>query len=193
MNQLDWKWAQAPLNYAIMAQRFNSPDEAEVFHYVTLNVRDRHRPFKQPYYARLAIEELRCECDRHPAALSAYVVMPDHLHFLVQLEDGGLRRFLARYKPGVTLKLDALAAARGNEKARDWLSSKGKRELWQDGKHSLPVYSRSWLQQKIAYIHNNPVRAGLVVSPAGYPWSSYGAYVPDAGHVVPVKVNVVRL
>ena len=175
-----------------MAKRFNTPDCAGVYHYVTLNIRERRKPFLRSHYACMALEELRHECDRHPAKLAAYVVMPDHLHFLAWLSDGALSRFLRRYKPGVTLKLDSLATAHGNEKIRDWLKSKGRRELWQDGKHSLHVSSQEWLTEKITYIHDNPVRAGLVSSAAEYKWSSYGAYVPDSGHVPPVKVEVVE-
>ena len=93
-----------------MATRLNSPNQPGVLHFVTLNVRDRKRAFGRLDYANMVIRELRYECDRHPATLVAYVVMPDHVHFLIGLQDGKTTRFLARFKPGVTLKLDALAA-----------------------------------------------------------------------------------
>jgi putative transposase len=175
-----------------MSTRLNSPDSEGVLHYVTLNVRDRKAAFRRPEYAELVLRELRFECDRHPAALVAFVVMPDHIHFLFGPEDGQVKRFLARFKPGVTLKLDALAAHNGREKERAWLAEKGKRELWQDSKHSLPIYSPGWIREKIEYIHNNPVKSGLVENTGDFPFSSFRNYYPESGAVPLVKVDFVE-
>jgi putative transposase len=118
--------------------------------------------------------------------------MPDHLHFLFGPQDGAVKRFLARFKPGVTLKLDALAMESGRIKEREWLACKGKRELWQDSKYSLPIYSPHWIREKIEYIHNNPVKRGLVAHPGDYPYSSFGAYYPELGIAPPVPVDLIE-
>ena len=173
-----------------MGTRLNSPDFTGVIHYVTLKTRDKALAFRRPEYALLAVERLRFEADRHPAQLLAYVVMPDHLHFLLAPTDGKLTRFLARFKPGLTLAFDDLSKAGRHERIEQWLWEKGKRELWQDGKHSLPLWTPKWIEQKIAYIHANPLRRGLVELSEDYLWSSYGAYVPESGHEVPVPVDI---
>lgn len=151
-----------------MGQRLNLPDAAGVLHFVALSVRERKRAFARAEYANLAVEMLRFECDRHPVQLVAYVVGHNHIHFIVCLADGTLTKFLSCYKPGVTLQLDALAQSNERRRECEWLSSKGKRELWQDGKHSLPLYSADWIREKIAYVHQNPVRAELVTEPTDY-------------------------
>ena len=119
--------------------------------------------------------------------------MPDHLHALIDLEDGQMGRFLRRFKSNATNNIDVLM--RGNDKAlqSDWLCEKGKRELWQDGKHSIPIYSSKWIKQKINYLHRNPVTKGLVENPADYIWSSFGAYEPTSGHEPPVFVDVAEV
>jgi hypothetical protein len=116
--------------------------------------------------------------------------MPDHLHFIVFLQDGQLTRLLARYKPAVTVKLYNLSSQAGRQKECDWLTAKGHRELWQDGKYSLPLYSRQWIDEKLNYIHNNPVRCGFVENPADYLWSSFVAYHPELNREPPVPVDV---
>jgi len=176
-----------------MSTRLNSPDYLGVLHFVTLNVRDRKCAFARPEYAQMVLRELRYECNRHPATLAAYVVMPDHMHFLFGPEDGQVTRFLARFKPGVTLKLDALSTQNNRPKEREWLAQKGKRELWQGGKHSLPIYSPEWIREKAEYIHHNPVRAGLVESSAQFAFSSFGAYFPESGHQPFVRVDLVEM
>lgn len=164
-----------------MGTRYNSPDAAGVVHYVTLNVRDRRRAFRAADYALSCLTELRFECDRHPARLLAYVVMPDHMHFLLFPEDGKLSRFLARFKPAVTKGIDPLAAELGHQRRREWLASKGHRELWQGGKHSAHLWSRRMIEQKANYMHLNPVRSGLVSCASEYPWSSYWGLIGDSG------------
>ncbi len=176
-----------------MSTRLNSPDSEGVLHYVTLNIRERKTVFNRPEYASMILDLLRFECDRHPATLVAYVAMPDHLHFLFGPRDGKVARFLSRLKPNATRNIDALAAQNNRDKERQWLAEKGKRELWQDGKYSLPIYSPQWIREKIEYIHNNPVRAGLVESPSDFLHSSFGAYFPESGHQPPVKVDLVEL
>ena len=173
-----------------MSTRLNSPDDKSVLHFVTLNVRDRKCAFRRPEYARMILELLRFECDRHPACLVAYVAMPDHLHFLFGPRDGQVTKFLARFKPNATRNLDELAAQNGRIKERDWLAAKGQRELWQDGKYSLPIYSTPWVEEKINYIHQNPMRKGLSTSPADYPWSSFMAYHQEFDNLPPVRVDL---
>ncbi|MBW3638126.1 MAG: transposase [Armatimonadetes bacterium] len=174
-------------------QRLNSPDQDGVLHFLTLNVRERKTPFRRPEYARMIVELLRFECDRHPAKLAAFVVMPDHLHALLGPEDGQITRFLRRFKANATHNLDHIAAQNKRQNERDWLCAKGPRELWQDSKYSLPLYSRQWIREKIEYIHQNPVKNGLVENAEDWVWSSFGAYHPELGYVPPVKVDVVEL
>ncbi len=172
-----------------MSQRFNRPDSAGVLHYVTLNVRERRPIFSRGAYASEILVILRAVCDEYPAKLVAYVVMPNHLHFIAHPKDGQLSHFLTRFKPAATKGVDALAAMKNHEKARAWLRTPQGRSLWQDGKHSLHLWSEKLIRQKINYIHDNPVRSGLVTQPADYPWSSYGAFVPESGHRIPVAVD----
>jgi putative transposase len=47
--------------------------------------------------------------------------------------------------------------------------------LWEGRFHSSLVTSDSYLLNCYCYIERNPVRAGMVISPDQYPWSSHGA------------------
>ena len=174
-------------------QRLNSPDRVGVYHYLTLNVRDRKTAFRRPEYTEMLARLLRYECDRHPAKLAAFVIMPDHLHALLDLEDGQLSRFLKRFKSNATRNLDHFIKQNERKREGDWLCEKGRRELWQDSKYSIPIYSPSWIRQKIDYIHNNPVTRNLVVSPQNYLWSSFGAYRPDSGHNSPISTDIAEV
>ncbi len=172
-----------------MSQRFNRPDAAGVLHYVTLNVRERRPIFSHGAYALALLQTMRTICDNYPAKLVAYVVMPNHLHFVMHPQDGKLGHFLSRFKPAATKSMDALALEKNHLKMQAWLRTEYGRNLWQDGKHSLHLWSDKLIWQKIHYIHNNPVRAGLVSHSADYRWSSFGAFEVQSAHQIPVAVD----
>lgn len=48
--------------------------------------------------------------------------------------------------------------------------------LWQSGFYDFNVYSDATLVEKLSYIHNNPVRSGLVSVPEDYKWSTCNSY-----------------
>lgn len=174
-----------------MAKRFNRPDAAGVLHYVTLNVREKRRPFAKEAYARIALDELRKSCDLHPAHLLAYVVMPDHLHFITEVSEGDLTVFLSSFKSAVTRNSRRRVVESGNDRLIRWLSQGGGSGLWQEGKHSLHLWSGYMIRMKINYIHHNPVAAGLVERQVDYPWSSVGSYFPEWGVTPPTHVDTV--
>ena len=44
--------------------------------------------------------------------------------------------------------------------------------IWQARYYDFNIFSEQKLREKVEYMHNNPVRAGLVSEPLGWPWSS---------------------
>ena len=80
----------------------------------------------------------------------AFVVMPDHLHWLLQLEnDGSLSGVIRLYKAKVTLSL--------------------RQKIWQRGFHDHALRNDENLCDVARYVIANPLRAGLVKSIGEYP------------------------
>ncbi|QMV64557.1 transposase [Pseudomonas berkeleyensis] len=104
---------------------------------------------------RLLVAELR---EAHEIGLVhslAWVVMPDHLHWLVQLERTTLDELMRRIK--------GRSARRINQR----LSRYG--PLWQHGFHDRALRQEEDLRAVARYVIANPVRAGLVKRVADYP------------------------
>jgi len=55
-----------------------------------------------------------------------------------------------------------------------------KYHLWQRGFYDFNIYSEEKLLEKLNYVHHNPVRDGLVLSPGDYKWSSYRLYSSES-------------
>ena len=111
-------------------------------------------------FALIAIEEINLQETMGDCTNLAYVVMPDHIHWLVQLGGG---RSLAK----IMNSLKGRSARQINS-----LQVRG-RKVWQNGFHDHALRREEDLQSAANYLIHNPVRAGLVQRPDQYPfWGS---------------------
>ena len=100
---------------------------------------------------------------RYGFLLYHWVLMNNHVHLLVETTaDGALTKVMHGINLSYTL----------------WVNRRYRRvgHLWQDRFKSFPVETDSYLLECGRYIERNPLRAGLVQSPADYPWSSFGTH-----------------
>jgi len=57
----------------------------------------------------------------------------------------------------------------------------GLRRFWQRRYYDFNVYSRAKVQEKLHYMHANPVKEKLVQHPGDWPWSSWCYYYLEEG------------
>jgi putative transposase len=115
----------------------------------------------------------------------AYVIMPDHLHLLTD-QPKTSADVLRRVK-GITARkvIDYLKDNDYQSSLRKLQHEEWKRKhnysLWQQEKNVFSIFSEAMFMQKVNYIHNNPVRAGLVDRSTDYRWSSARIWrrIPD--------------
>ena len=123
-------------------------------------------------------------CD-YDGVCSGYVVMPDHVHLIVWFgEQGQLSRFMKSWKQTSSLKLKAILRGisphfAGQIPERD--------PFWQPRYYPFNLYSQKKAEEKLDYMHKNPVGAGLVKSAVDWRWSSARHYLLDEPSVVPLE------
>ena len=122
---------------------------------VTAVTRDRMPLFKDLWLARLVVNELRREADTGHAENFAWVVMPDHLHWLLAPKTASLAEIVQRAK-----SRSAIAMNRA-------LDRKG--PIWQKGFHDRALRREENLVAMARYVVANPLRAGLVTHIGDYP------------------------
>lgn len=94
--------------------------------------------------------------------------------------------FLRDFKKFTSKKIVKLVKD-GHENRRDWILMRFKNscehlareqqyKVWQDGNHPILISSSYLFYQKVNYIHNNPVKAKLVINPEDYMFSSARNY-----------------
>ncbi len=120
--------------------------------------------------------------EKYKFALWAYVIMPEHAHLIVfpRLETYNIAIFLKAIKQSVARKAKHYL----NENNKKWVNKLTVRRekrmvfrFWQTGPgYDRNIYDEKELLKKINYIHNNPVKRGLVLTPQEWEWSSIKWY-----------------
>ncbi|WP_160083234.1 transposase [Pseudomonas sp. 8AS] len=135
--------------------RLGRHSHAGAVYLLTAVVKDRQPYFQNFSTGRLLIAELRAAHDQARVNSLAWVVMPDHLHWLIQLEHGALPELMRRIKSNSARSINRQLGLSGR--------------LWQDGYHDRALRREEDLRAVARYIVANPLRAGLVRRVGDYP------------------------
>ena len=86
------------------------------------------------------------------------------------------------------------------ESRRDWMKlvfeyhgkykNKQTNQVWTHENHAEHIYSQRFIEQKVDYIHNNPVRAGIVSRPEDYLYSSASNYAELDSIIEVIKLDI---
>jgi putative transposase len=175
-----------------MAQRFLISQDSPVL-YITIVAKDRLPVFRTNQLKEIlcrAIDEARKSAG---FLLFAYVIMVDHVHLLTNRPSATAD--VLRVLKGLTARriidhlkamnhLSSLAKLKHQERERNY-----KYSLWQTEKNVLPIFSEGMFMEKLNYIHQNPVRAGLVNRATDYRWSSARVWQHCALEDEPLSVD----
>ncbi|MFW5453682.1 REP-associated tyrosine transposase [Thioalkalivibrio sulfidiphilus] len=130
--------------------RLGRTSESSRIYLITTVTRDRTPVFHDFHAARSLVRILIETQRRNQASTLAYVIMPDHLHWMMQLHD-----------------TDSLPHVVGRVKSLSARAIGG--PVWQTGFHDHGVRKEEDLLALARYVVANPVRAGLVGSIRDYP------------------------
>jgi putative transposase len=145
--------ALSPRGHALRKGRHS---ETGGIYLLTTVLRGRQPLFRDMTLARLLINELRLAHDRQQVSSLAWVVMPDHLHWLVQLGDGQLHSLMRQVKSRSAMAINRTRGMTG--------------AIWQEGFHDRALRNEENVRDAARYIVANPLRAGLVSRLAEYPF-----------------------
>ena len=162
-------------------------------HFVTFTIVNWVDLFTRKEYKHLITENLNYCIQQKGLSVFAYVVMSNHIHLIIQSQDGNLSNIIRDFKKFTSKAIVKLVKS-NQESRRVWLlellrkpsdtnDQKEKYQVWQHGYHAEEIYSTKFLWTKLDYIHLNPVRAGIVEKASEYIYSSAKNYVYDEGLV----------
>jgi len=160
-------------------------------HFITSTVVDWIDVFTRQTYRDIVIDCFDYCIKNKGMILYGYFIMSNHIHLVVQSEEGKLSDLIRDFKKFIAKNiLDKIQNS--PESRKEWMLERFKLaaqkhqrnkeyQFWQYGNHAEEIYSTVFMWSKLHYIHLNPVRAGLVTKASEYIYSSAVNYVNDSG------------
>lgn len=173
-------------------------DTTQGTYFLTLTVVDWVDVFTRPIYRQMFADSLSYCATFKGLEIYAWVLMSNHAHLVAAARDGfNLSDIMRDMKKYISKKIVAELLL-ANESRREWMLYRfgysGKFDpkikdyrFWQEGNYPKECTSYKMLQQKIDYVHENPVRAGIVSAAHHYLYSSAIDYAGGTG-LVPVTL-----
>jgi len=162
-------------------------------YFLTMTVVNWIDVFTQPVYKHIILDALKYNQENKGLILYAWCLMSNHLHLIAEAEEKHhLSDFLRDFKKFISKAIVKEIEENPDESMRKWLlnefefagrykSNIKNFKFWQDGNDAKEIHSTSFLEQKLEYIHENPVKAEIVDYAHEYLYSSAKNYAGEPG------------
>lgn len=179
-----------------MTTRWRPDFDPNNLYFVTTTAAERAHIFRQDAVRRILVDSLHYICLMNRVALYGFVIMPNHVHLVIQCPpDCPPKDWTRAFKSGASQLIVRMYQVEGNQRALDALRqlvtrpNKQEYKVWEDGYLAKDVLTPAFLEEKLAYVHNNPVQPHwrLADAPEEYAWSSARFYLRGEPALVPVQ------
>lgn len=149
--------------------------------------------FTRPLYKDVLVDSLRFCQEKKGLELFAWVIMTNHIHLIARAEPSVLLHDIVRdFKKYTSVTLCRMIESNQQESRKEWMlwmlaraaqktSKHQKYLLWQEGYHPVELSSNQIMEQKLDYLHQNPVKEGWVDTAEEYVYSSARVYAGRKG------------
>lgn len=168
-------------------------DRDDDAHFITFSCNRRLPLLTKERTCCWLIEAIELSRRKNPFALRAWVITPEHVH-LVLLPQNGVRisSILTTMKQSVSRRainwLRNHSPAFLNQLLDEQPNGKRSNRFWQrGGGYDRNLRSTRDVHEKILYVHQNPVKRGLVATPEDSQWSSARSW--SVGSDKPLEIN----
>ena len=122
----------------------------------------------------------------------AWIIMPSHIHMIIGSRTNKLENIIRDMKSFTSRKLRESISNNIQESRREWMLKMMERagtlnsnnkgfQFWQQHNKPIELYDNKIMDQKLDYLHNNPVAEGIVDEPEDYVYSSARDYAGIRG------------
>lgn len=169
-----------------MSTKYKATDPEGVY-FVTITVVGWIDVFIREEQKNVLIESLQFCQKEKGLKIYGFCIMSNHFHMICKAVNNITLPEILRDLKKFTSKKIITTIMEEPESRRDWmlgyfedackhLKKEQNYKVWQNGYHAEVIYSNKFLLQKLTYIHNNPLRAGIVEQPEHYLYSSARNY-----------------
>jgi putative transposase len=147
--------------------------------FYTATINNWQHLLEEDKHKNIIVDSLKFLVTEKRIELNAFVIMSNHIHLIWQplfgftptdIQSSFMKYTAQQFKRTLTKNnIEALAIFKVNKYDREY-------QFWKRDSLSIELISHAVFEQKLDYIHYNPVKAGLCVNPEDYYYSSARFY-----------------
>jgi REP element-mobilizing transposase RayT len=161
--------------------------DKEGIHFITFAVTDWVDVFTRKEYRDILLDSLKyCQTNKG-LVLYAWCLMSNHVHLVVSAVNSNTSDILRDFKKFTSKQIIEAIKNNPKESRKEWMlqifanagsinSRNTNYQFWRQDNHPEELFSEKFTNQKLNYIHNNPVVAGIVDKAEEYLYSSAKDY-----------------
>ena len=147
----------------------------------TATINKWQRLLEKDTFKDVIIESLQFLTDKGKIDVFAFVIMPNHIHFIWRVnEQNGKESPQGSFLKYTAHVFKKMLREEGLDKLDNYLVNASNKmyEFWQRDSLAIPLFTRKVALQKLIYLHNNPLAEHwkLVTNPCDYKYSSARYY-----------------
>jgi len=186
-------------NKPIMSTKYKFRDQDRLY-FVSFAVVNWIDLFIRNEYKQIILDSWK-HCQTHKGLeIYGWCIMSSHIHMIIGTNGDKLENIMRDMKKHTSIELRKAIEQHPGESRREWMlwmmERAGKKnsqnsdfQLWQQDNHPIELFDDKILHQKLDYIHNNPVEAGIVENPEDYLYSSARDYYGLPGLIDMILVD----
>ena len=159
----------------------------EGIHFITFAVVEWVDVFTRKEYRDIVLESLKYCQKEKGLVVYAWCIMSNHLHLAISTKNNNTSDIIGDFKKFTSKEILKAIQDNPQESRKDWMlavfleaGEKNRRnkihQFWRHENHPIELCTPNFTYQKIDYIHNNPIEAGIVENAEEYLYSSARDY-----------------
>ena len=167
---------------SLMSRKYKFHNEQGLY-FVSFAVINWIDIFVRELYCGIITDSLNYCIKEKGMELYGWCLMPSHLHLIFHDKNGNPSKLLKEFKTLTSKKLRHAIEQNIQESRREWILKMMKEageknsnvqgyQFWQQHNQPVELWSASVIEEKLNYVHNNPVEAGFVVNALDLKYSS---------------------
>ena len=174
--------------------KFHNHQKLHFVSFATVNWID---VFTRKIYCDIVVDSLRYCIENKGLELYAWCIMSNHMHLIIGTENGNLSNIIRDMKRHTSKQLLKAITENPQESRKEWMlwlfkragehnSNNENYQFWQQNNHPIELSTEEMFDQRIDYLHYNPVESGAVTNPQDYLYSSAIDYYTDQKGLLPI-------
>ena len=176
-----------------MSRNYKIRDQSKLY-FVSFAVVNWIDVFVRREYKDVVVESLQY-CIKHKGLeVYAWCIMTSHIHLIIGSNKEPMEDILRDLKRHTAKSILGMIEAHNQESRKEWMLWMFRRagsrnpsietfQFWQHHNHPIELSDNQMMQQRLYYLHHNPVEAGFVEAPQEYRYSSAIDYAGEKGLV----------